>query len=98
MTSASMNAQDDRIVRAYSRRFHNIYLFITESCQLRCGHCYMGGRLDRGWTMPYEKASTVMDRCRRLGAEYLTFVGGEPPFIQTFLVWWSARMSLAIER
>lgn len=78
MTLVSMNAQEDQVVRAYSRRFHNIYLFITERCQLRCGHCYMGSRLERGLAMPYEKASTIMDQCRRLGAEYLTFVGGEP--------------------
>jgi MoaA/NifB/PqqE/SkfB family radical SAM enzyme len=38
----------------------------------------MGSRLERGLAMPYEKASTTMDHCRRLGAEYLTFVGGEP--------------------
>lgn len=73
-----MNAHGDHVVRAYSRRFHNIYLFITERCQLRCGHCYMGDRLERGLTMPYDKASTIMDQCHRLGAEYLTFVGGEP--------------------
>lgn len=69
---------EDKTVRAYSRRFHNIYLFITERCQNRCGHCYMGDRLDRGMTMSLAKANQLISYCFRLGAEYLTFVGGEP--------------------
>jgi len=71
-------APKDTTKRAYSRRFHNIYLFITERCQLRCGHCYMGDRLERGLIMPYEKAARIISYFYRLGAEYLTFVGGEP--------------------
>lgn len=26
-------------------RFRNVYLYITESCQLWCEHCYLGKRL-----------------------------------------------------
>jgi molybdenum cofactor biosynthesis enzyme MoaA len=70
--------ESTQAIRAYTRRFHNIYLFITERCQLRCGHCYMGERLDRGLTMSYERASSIIRYCHRLGAEYMTFVGGEP--------------------
>ncbi len=72
------SVSNDITVRAYSRRFHNIYLFITERCQLRCRHCYMGDRLERGLVMSYEKATQIISYCHRLGAEYLTFVGGEP--------------------
>jgi MoaA/NifB/PqqE/SkfB family radical SAM enzyme len=68
----------DSTTRAYSRRFHNIYLYITERCQLRCGHCYMGDRLERGQAMSFEKAAATISYMNRLGAEYLTFVGGEP--------------------
>jgi MoaA/NifB/PqqE/SkfB family radical SAM enzyme len=64
--------------RVHYRRFHNIYLYITERCQLRCGHCYMGDRLERGLNLPFEKAAKIMSYCRRLGGEYLTFLGGEP--------------------
>ncbi|HEY2496531.1 MAG TPA: radical SAM protein [Candidatus Angelobacter sp.] len=64
--------------RIHYRRFHNIYLYITERCQLRCGHCYMGDRLERGLSLPYEKAASIIDYCRRLGGEYITFLGGEP--------------------
>ena len=64
--------------RIHYRRFHNIYIYITERCQLRCGHCYMGDRLDRGLSMTYEMATKIMNYCRWLGGEYITFLGGEP--------------------
>jgi molybdenum cofactor biosynthesis enzyme MoaA len=72
------NIMQDKTKRAYSKRFHNIYLFITEKCQLRCGHCYMGERLERGLTMSYEQATNLIKYFHTLGAEYLTLVGGEP--------------------
>ncbi|TDB96557.1 radical SAM protein [Micromonospora fluostatini] len=64
--------------RVHYRRFHNIYLYITERCQLRCGHCYMGDRLERGLSLSYDKAVRIMNQCRTLGGEYITFLGGEP--------------------
>ncbi|HMJ04203.1 MAG TPA: radical SAM protein, partial [Conexibacter sp.] len=64
--------------RIHYKRFHNIYLYITERCQLRCGHCYMGDRLERGLMLEYEEATGIIDRCRALGGEYITFLGGEP--------------------
>jgi MoaA/NifB/PqqE/SkfB family radical SAM enzyme len=64
--------------RVHYRRFHNIYLYITERCQLRCGHCYMGDRLERALEMPYDKATEIIDYCRRIGGTYITFLGGEP--------------------
>jgi MoaA/NifB/PqqE/SkfB family radical SAM enzyme len=64
--------------RIHYKRFHNIYLYITERCQLRCGHCYMGDRLERGLMLSYDEATGIIDRCRTLGGEYITFLGGEP--------------------
>jgi MoaA/NifB/PqqE/SkfB family radical SAM enzyme len=64
--------------RVHYRRFHNIYLYITERWQLRCGHCYMGDRLDQGLSFSYDEVRDILDRCRALGGEYITFLGGEP--------------------
>jgi MoaA/NifB/PqqE/SkfB family radical SAM enzyme len=64
--------------RVHYRRFHNIYLYITERCQLRCGHCYMGDRLERGLSLSFDQATRIMNHCRTLGGEYITFLGGEP--------------------
>jgi MoaA/NifB/PqqE/SkfB family radical SAM enzyme len=76
-TASTASSMKDR-TRIHYRRFHNIYLYITERCQLRCGHCYMGDRLERGLNLPFEKAASIMSYCRRLGGEYITFLGGEP--------------------
>ena len=64
--------------RVHYKRFHNIYLYITEKCQLRCGHCYMGDRLERALNLPFDKAAQIMSYSRKLGGEYITFLGGEP--------------------
>lgn len=64
--------------RVHYRRFHNIFLYVTERCQLRCGHCYMGDRLERGSSLSLEEARWIIQSCRRLGAEYITLLGGEP--------------------
>lgn len=77
MQRSTVSNLQDR-TRVHYRRFHNIYLYITERCQLRCGHCYMGNRLERGLSLPYEKAASTISYFRRLGGEYITFLGGEP--------------------
>jgi MoaA/NifB/PqqE/SkfB family radical SAM enzyme len=38
----------------------------------------MGKRLERGLTIPLDRAFKIMELCRRLGGEYITFLGGEP--------------------
>jgi MoaA/NifB/PqqE/SkfB family radical SAM enzyme len=77
LVNIDRHATKDR-TRVHYRRFHNIYLYITERCQLRCGHCYMGDRLERGLTLDYDKATQIIEYCSRLGGEYITFLGGEP--------------------
>lgn len=64
--------------RVHYQQFYNIFLYITERCQLRCGHCYMGDRLERRLNIPYDKAERILSSCRKLGARYVTFLGGEP--------------------
>jgi hypothetical protein len=43
--------QPERIDRVAYGQFRNVYLYITEACQLRCEHCYIGERLDRALKM-----------------------------------------------
>src|SRR3954454_5517383 len=68
----------ERIDRVAYGRFRNVYLYITEACQLRCEHCYMGERLDRGLRMPLSRIIDTLAPCRRLGGSKLTILGGEP--------------------
>src|SRR5579871_2753464 len=64
--------------RVHYRTFHNIFLYLTERCQLRCGHCYMGDRLERGLSLTEKRALSFISNCRKLDAEYITLLGGEP--------------------
>jgi radical SAM protein with 4Fe4S-binding SPASM domain len=59
-------------------RFRNVYLYITEACQLRCEHCYMGERLERALKMPLSQIVSTLATWRRMGGSKLTILGGEP--------------------
>ena len=67
-----------RIDRVEYGRFRNVYVYITESCQLRCEHCYMGQRLDRALKMPLPQIAATLTTWRRMGGSKLTILGGEP--------------------
>ncbi|RMI33577.1 radical SAM protein [Nocardia stercoris] len=68
----------ERIDRVAYGRFRNVYLYITEACQLRCEHCYMGERLERALKMPIGKIADTLTTWRKLGGSKLTILGGEP--------------------
>lgn len=70
--------EPERIDRVAYGRFRNVYLYITEACQLRCEHCYMGERLDRALKMPLPKIVDTLTTWRKLGGSKLTILGGEP--------------------
>lgn len=70
--------EPERIDRVEYGRFRNVYLYITEACQLRCEHCYMGGRLDRALKMPLPEIAATLTAWRRMGGSKLTILGGEP--------------------
>lgn len=59
-------------------RFRNVYLYITDKCQLRCGHCYMGERLDAAARMPKDEVFRNLDLWRKMGGSKLSILGGEP--------------------
>ena len=62
-------------------QFQNIFLYITQECQLKCKHCYMGSRLNNGLNMSKDYAQNILLKSRRLGAKYVTILGGEPSLI-----------------
>jgi sulfatase maturation enzyme AslB (radical SAM superfamily) len=75
----NMNVPEpERIDRVAYGRFRNVYLYVTEACQLRCEHCYMGERLDRALKMPLPQIVDTLRTWRRMGGSKLTVLGGEP--------------------
>jgi sulfatase maturation enzyme AslB (radical SAM superfamily) len=77
-------AETLRIDRVEYGRFRNVYLYITEACQLRCEHCYMGERLDRALKMPLSQIVDRLTTWRRMGGTKLTLLGGEPTLHPNF--------------
>ncbi|MGH3710923.1 MAG: radical SAM protein, partial [Pseudonocardiaceae bacterium] len=68
----------ERVDKIPYGRFRNVYLYITEACQLRCEHCYMGERLERALKMPFDQISQTLTTWRKMGGSKLTILGGEP--------------------
>jgi radical SAM protein with 4Fe4S-binding SPASM domain len=79
-------------------RFRNVYLYITDKCQLRCGHCYMGERLDMAAVMPKPDVLRNLDLWRRMGGSKLSILGGEPTLHPDFLEIVKAAKSIGYEK
>lgn len=58
-------------------RFRNVYLYITEKCQLCCGHCYMGERLENGKFMPTPEAYARLSK-KSCPFQHLSYICAEP--------------------
>lgn len=78
LPASAHDATPKHIDRIPYGRFRNVYLYITEACQLRCEHCYMGERLERALKMPYEAVMQTLATWREMGGSKLTILGGEP--------------------
>jgi radical SAM protein with 4Fe4S-binding SPASM domain len=56
-----------------------LFLYITEQCQLRCKHCYMGSRLERESVMSLDMIDDVLRLLQTLYGQYKVYLlGGEP--------------------
>lgn len=72
LPASAFDARPERIDKIPYGRFRNVYLYITEACQLRCEHCYMGERLERALKMPYEAVMKTLTTWRQMGGSKLT--------------------------
>lgn len=56
-----------------------LFLYITEKCQLRCKHCYMGERLDAERRMSPAQVEQILSALRVTYGQYKVYLlGGEP--------------------
>ncbi|GAA3772223.1 mycofactocin radical SAM maturase [Plantactinospora mayteni] len=78
LPASAFGTHPNRIDKIPYGRFRNVYLYITEACQLRCEHCNMGERLERALKMPYEAVMKTLTTWRQMGGSKLTILGGEP--------------------
>jgi len=56
----------------------NLFIYLTNRCNLRCAHCYMfSGDLEIE-ELPVSKWITLIDQFAEIGGRAITFSGGEP--------------------
>lgn len=71
--------------RLQKNMYHSLFLYITETCQLKCKHCFMGGRLDNPQSMTMQYALTIARKFKELGTKEITIIGGEPTLHDDFV-------------
>ena len=67
------------------RLFENVYIYITNNCNMYCAHCYLGNRLIERQEMPISNVIAHLKFWKELGASKVCFLGGEPtlyPFLK----------------
>lgn len=77
---------DLRFDRHFDGRLMQIFLYITDECNLRCDHCFykpflktkQANMINNQVEIPTDVALTLLQKFRDLGAIKISFLGGEP--------------------
>lgn len=72
---------DDKFKDSFAGKIAQVFIYITDTCNLRCVQCLykteLTFQLNRK-EIPYSEAVALMSRLKELGADKITFMGGEP--------------------
>jgi MoaA/NifB/PqqE/SkfB family radical SAM enzyme len=68
----------DQRFRDYFTDLHQVFLYITDDCNLRCRHCLYKPLLANDSQIPLPTALGLITTFRKMGATKLTIMGGEP--------------------
>lgn len=70
---------DPRFDQHFSGRLMQVFLYVTDECNLRCTQCYYKPWLKTGHPeMPTDVVVALLQKFRELGAVKVSFLGGEP--------------------
>src|SRR5258708_6320331 len=70
---------DPRFDRRFTSRLMQVFLYVTDECNIRCTQCYYSPWLKKGHAeMPTSVALALLRKFRELGAIKVTLLGGEP--------------------
>lgn len=75
---------NSEVKKEYLEGYKMLNIYITNSCNLRCKHCFMlsGNKLENELTL--EDWKEVLTSFKKNGGEYVTFSGGEPLMFKDF--------------
>lgn len=60
--------------------FENLYIYVTNRCNMFCKHCYLGSRLVEREEMDIKDVKAHLKFWKDLGSKKICFLGGEPTF------------------
>lgn len=72
---------DEKFLEHFSGRLKQVFLYVTDECQLRCRQCLYKPNLVfhmKHKEIPLETAISLLEDMYQLGARKLTIMGGEP--------------------
>lgn len=70
---------DPKFDARFNGRLIQIFLYVTDECNIRCTQCYYKPSLKKGHAeLPTDTAIALLRKFRELGASKVTFLGGEP--------------------
>lgn len=58
--------------------FENLYIYVTNKCNMHCAHCYLGDRLVEREEMSPADVKAHLKFWKELGSSKICFLGGEP--------------------
>jgi radical SAM protein with 4Fe4S-binding SPASM domain len=64
--------------RIHGGTFKNAFLYIDETCNMNCKHCYLGNRLNNPGKMSIKEIMTTLEYFKAIGTRKCTIIGGEP--------------------
>lgn len=64
--------------RIHYKTFQNVFIYVTEKCNLHCPHCYLGERLQQGHKMSFRNFKSILRYFLLFGYPRITLLGGEP--------------------
>lgn len=65
-------------VKSVNSDFHHMHLYLTNSCNLACPHCYMYSGKNQGDELTTAEIKQLLSAFRNAGGENITLSGGEP--------------------
>lgn len=78
--------KSDSISREKKYPLCHLFVSLTQECNLRCKHCYLGSkRLENPVSFTYNKMKRIMAYFSSLGTTRITFLGGEPTLHKDFV-------------
>lgn len=78
--------RSDSILHEKKYPFCHLFVSLTQKCNLRCKHCYLGTeRLNNPISFTYDEMRRIMAYFSSLGTTRITFLGGEPTLHKDFV-------------